>query len=454
MTQLIHKEPANIAGNSLFTWKEASVFIIYILFFISVIFSWRAITSICTPLLLVASFLFNKLTYGSWWNPRMREQFLIACFFFFLVQFVGIIYNNDKAEHFQLLFQKSSMLAFPLAICGSDYVNRQRFQKLMFAFVHILAGAMLYCLAHSFYQFFSNDAGTGVFFYHTLVNPVLSHAIYFSILSFSGLTFLLDAFIKKSYFYNRSVHLGIIIFFFLFIILLSSKLVIIFSLIYLLVVTGLFSGSLRRINKKAYLLTIGLLFLFAGLLFFTRNPIQKRYLDLTKGSIGWVFQQEKFEQGHYLNGIQFRLLEWRIVAEILSEHNAWFYGVSLGDAQSILDKKYTDMGLYIGNGNEDHGFLGYNTHNQLLESFLQSGIAGLLAFCWICYCLIQMMRRGKNYLVSGIVVLLLIYTFNEAYLETQYGIFIAIFLPLFFYYGSETINKPGISVRDSKADLK
>lgn len=434
--------PAASAGNSSFNIKEATLFIIYLALFASVVFSWRAISSICTPLLIVASFVFNKLDSGQWWNKRLLHPFSISCFIFFLVQTIGLLYTNHSHESTQLLFQKSSLVAFPLGICSSNYLNSRSFPKLMFAFVHVLAIAMLFCLANSLYKYIVLHADKSVFFYHTLVQPVLSHAIHFSIILFACVSWLLHSFAKKNYFYNRLTHLTIICFFFLFIILLSSKLIIVMCLLYTILTTGILSFRLRQGNRNTRYLITGAVVLIAGIVFFTNNPIQKRYLDIFKGSISWVFKQKKFDQGNYLNGVQFRLVEWRFVGEILSEQKAWLMGVSIGDAQPLLDKKYSEAGLYIGNGKDNRGFLGYNTHNQFLESQLQSGIPGLLAFGAMFFCLIQMILKRKNHLVSGIVVLLLLYTFNESYLETQYGIFLAIFLPLFFYYGTEAAGYP------------
>lgn len=416
---------------------EKVIFFIYVLLLISVVFSMRAISSICLPLLIIASFVYNKQEKGKYLDHRLLNTFSIGCFILFLIQAAGLLYTTDLKEGILVLSLKAGIPVIPFAICCSSFLNARSFPSLMFAFVHIVLLGMLYCLGYSSYQYLVNNADRSVFFYHRLVASALDHAIYFSLLAFAGYIYLLETLLKKKFFYNRIAHLGIIFFFLFFIILLSSKLIIIYSLLYTIVATGMFSGKFKAANKRSYYLIFGLLIIAAGLLFFTNNPIQKRYKDITHGSIYRVFEDHKFTQNDYLNGVQFRLLQWRFAWEILTEKNAWLLGVSIGDAQHLLDKKYLETGLYVGDGHENRGFLGYNTHNQFLECFLQSGIAGLLAFCLLYFGLIQMMLRRKNYLVSGIVVLLLLYTFSEAYLETQYGIFIAIFLPLYFYYGTE-----------------
>jgi hypothetical protein len=49
--------------------------------------------------------------------------------------------------------------------------------------------------------------------------------------------------------------------------------------------------------------------------------------------------------------------------------------------------------------------------------------------------MIGMTIRQKNKLLTALVVLILAYTFGDAVLETQYGLVLFLFLPLFFFYG-------------------
>ncbi len=155
-----------------------------------------------------------------------------------------------------------------------------------------------------------------------------------------------------------------------------------------------------------------------------------------------LIQQQNFDPGIYFNGLQFRLLEGRFVKEILTEQRAWLTGVS-GDAQILLDKKYISADMYIGDGiTADRGYLGYNTHNQFLESLLQSGIIGLLAFILVCYTMLRLAIGRKNRELTIISILLIAYCFNESVFETQYGISLFTFFPLFLYFG--TAHKPGI----------
>ena len=153
-------------------------------------------------------------------------------------------------------------------------------------------------------------------------------------------------------------------------------------------------------------------------------------------------EQKRFEPKVYFNGVAFRLLQWRFVKEIMQEHKAWVMGVTPAGAQPLLNQKYLETNMYAGKpGTPDHGYQGYSTHNEWLESFLQTGILGLLAFFGICFSMITLALRQKSRSLWAIVLLVLAYSFQEAVFETQYGLVIFLFLPLFFYFGEKSAEK-------------
>jgi O-antigen ligase len=189
----------------------------------------------------------------------------------------------------------------------------------------------------------------------------------------------------------------------------------------------------KQLNRR---LTIVIIVVAAtvvsSLVLFTQNPISRRFNDILHGNIDMV-EQSSFNKGTYFNGVQFRLLQWRFVKEIIQENNAWLWGVSPADAQAFLNRKYVATNMYTGGpGSASHGFLGYNTHNQFLEAFLQTGIIGLIFFLFICFEMVRMAVQQKSRMLWALVTLLIAYSFSEAVLETQYGLVIFIFFPLLF----------------------
>ena len=216
--------------------------------------------------------------------------------------------------------------------------------------------------------------------------------------------------------------------------LLSSKLVIVFLAGYLLLY--LFQNTKKNTISRYPVITMATAgLLLTALVVGSPNPVNRRFQDLLHGNTALI-QQPSFNPANYFNGLQFRLLQWRFTAEIIQEHHAWLSGVSPGDAQKILDQKYMATHMYT--GPPGRGYLGFNTHNQFLESMLQTGLPGLLSFMAICVAMLAMAFRQRSRSFSALVALLIAYAFTESVLETQYGIMIFTCLPLLFYYGSST----------------
>jgi len=413
----------------------------WIVFFISVICCFRAISSITIGLVLATGLLKNKINTGSWLNRRLKNGFTAACCLFYLIQVLLLLYSDNLTESAKYLQTKSAMIFVPLALCCSSYLSGPVRQKLMKYYIWTLAAVLFYCLLLALYRYFFTGAQNDVFFYHELVSPFKQHAVQISILLFAGLVYLLEQARKAVYFYNRLFHFLLIFYFTGCMLLLSSKLVISFSAGCLVYYFFLF----LKTKKNTRFITLTSLFaclLLIILVLSTQNKISKRFNEIVSGDMSLV-QQQDFNPGIYFNGLQFRLLQWRFVKEILTEHHAWLTGVS-DDAQTLLDKKYISTHMYTGDGTTAHrGYLGYNTHDGFLESLLQSGIPGLVSFILICYAMMHLAIRRQNRELTIMVILLIAYCFNEAVLETQYGGTLFTLFPLFLYYGTEAYSDSG-----------
>jgi O-antigen ligase len=246
------------------------------------------------------------------------------------------------------------------------------------------------------------------------------------------LAFLLESIAESFAPYRRSFHIFLIVYLSGFLLLLSSKLVIFFYLVYLFFwfIRHLQSNRMKKLVTVVFL-TLGIL--IVTLVFATRNPISNRFYEIAEGNIK-IVTQDSFKESDYFNGLQFRLLQWKFVSEILTEHNRWLIGVSAGDAQSILNKKYLSKNMYSGEPSRgSRGYLAYNTHNQFLQTVLQNGIIGLLVLLVICFSLLKMAAQDRHPYTRFIILLLLAWLFTEAAFETQYGIMIFTFFPLFIY---------------------
>lgn len=407
------------------------LFLFYLCFLVSMVCAFRAESSMAIGAILLAGFIKNKTDTGCFFSSRLRNFYMTTYTLFFLLQITALIYTNDVAAGLKHIQVKSALLFIPLCFYCCDYINHSRFRKLMTVYIAMLIIVISWCLVTAFIKYRFYHEPITVFFYHSLVSSLGHHAVQFSILVFAALIYLLQSADDGIYIVNRIIHFIIVVYLIGSILLLSSKLVIIFTAGYLFYY--LFT-TIKKITSTRITIAIAIItgLLFASIIFFTDNPISRRFSDIMHGNIS-IVEQESFTPANYFNGVQFRLLQWRFVKEILQENKAWVFGVSPGDAQNLLNQKYIATHMYTGApGRPGLGYLGYNTHNEFLESLLQTGIIGLLCFILICFEMIKMAIRQKHRLLWAITILLIAYAFNESVFETQYGLIIFIFLPLFF----------------------
>lgn len=412
--------------------KALSLFIqaAFVALITSFIFSFRAITSISIGAIFLGGMLEN------WPNRKycapkiLTQPFLICCALFYLLQFVALLYTADTHEGWNSIRLKSALLLIPLAMYSVYNMPAAIRQRLINWYCIILTIASLYCLILSI-RHYTEVQSRYVLYYHELVSPLRQHAVYFSIYVFIALAYLLTTLKRKELIFNKGVHIALIIFLSFFLLLLSSKMVIAYYAIFL--IWYLFSLFRRHKFYRASILSAVIAFIIAGCtILLTNNPISQRFTDIFRGDIRF-FMQDKFDRADYFNGVQFRLLQWRLVSEILTENNAWVTGVGPGDAQHLLDKQYISRNMYQGDPAipGSRGYLAYNTHNQFLQSLLQTGIIGAAVFLLITFCLARIAWRSRNYLYMFIVGLLIVYSLVESVFETQYGILLYTFFPLF-----------------------
>jgi O-antigen ligase len=415
------------------------VHVLYLVFLASLVLSFRAVSSITIVAIFLAEIILDKSALSCLFQKDIQNLFLAGCFLLFLLQIIALLYTHDIHEGWSNIRIKTGLLITPLAIRISSYINAVTRKKLLSQYCLVLASATFYCLCISFI-FYLESHDSSHFFYHSLVKPFNQHAVYFSLLIMVGLIFLLENIIEDDRLFPRPFHITLIIYLSLFLILLSSKLVIIFYLLYLFCwfVRVLQNKKIKKLVTSA-LLIFGILII--SLVFATRNPISSRFYEIAEGNIK-IVTQDSFKKSDYFNGLQFRLLQWKFVSEILTEKKRWLIGVSPGDAQSILNEKYLSKNMYSGEpATGSRGYLVYNTHNQFLQTVLQNGIIGLLVLLAICFSLLKMVAQNRSWYTGPVILLLLAWLFSEAAFETQYGIMIFTFFPLLIYTGKTTSTK-------------
>lgn len=416
------------------------MFLLYLIFLASMAFSWRAVSSSSIALILISGLIINKQTTGDFLNPRLKNIFLLSCAIFFFIQALGILYTHNSQEQLRDIRGKSILLVVPLAVCSCNFIDRFTANLILKAWALVLTIAGSICLAVAAVRY-SHDHNTGHFFYYRLVSPFQHHPVQFSIFILTALIFLFESGSKKDWLIGRFFHFSVAVFLSIFLFLLSSKLILVLYIIYIIYFLAMMpaSSSAHAWIRNGVVLGVTMVVVFV---FSYANPVTARFREIFRGGLG-IVEQNRFEQGDYFNGLQFRLLQWRFVPAILNERGAWWTGVTAGDAQQELNAQYISRNMYTGKPSRgDKGFIGYNAHDEFLEALLQSGIPGLLAFIFVCISLVVLAAKKKSRELSFMVLIVLTYCFSESVLESQYNLFLFTFFPLFFYLGEkETYEK-------------
>jgi O-antigen ligase len=380
-----------------------------------------------------------RLFYG---NPvtniktAFSNRLFLAFFVFYLIGAAGYLHTHDMVTQGKVVSKEATLVALAFVFCAGEFAGERSYKQLITAYSLTLLAASLYCLVIALRHYRTSKDPFDLF-YHILTAPISFNAVFFSVYVLFGIVFLLSSwgepvigFLPKG---ARKVLRYVLLAFFLgMLVLLSSRLIMILTpLILINIIARRFSN--RR--KKLALFVAGALILVAiGVLGSSKNFVSWRFGEIKEGQIS-VLKQKQFDPNTHFNSWDLRLLQWRFAGEILNERHAWIVGVSPGDSQDLLDQKYVDANMYIGDpkdGPERHirGFLGFNFHDQYIETMVRSGLVGLASLVAIFVLLFADARRSGVREAWFVVLVIAIFFVFEAPLTLQQGVFLFCFFPL------------------------
>jgi O-antigen ligase len=425
-----------------FFFERSPVFLqnrLYFLVMVAVLFTtiagWFNPNSWCI-ILLLACRLFDGNPLDNIKNAFRSPLFLVY-FLFVLMGAAGYLYTHNWRTEGRIVSKEATMVVIAFVLCSGPFADRQTYRRLITAYSGLVLVTSFYCLGRAMRHYLASH-DINVFLYHTLTEPLSQNAVFYSVYVLFGIIFLLSRDGEPAIGFlsprgRRGLRIALILFFIGMMVLLSSRLLIVVTALILL--TVFFRRYSYRQNKRLLIAAAAVLVLVAGLLAFVNNPIRDRFKETADGNLALV-RQEKFASYMHFSSTELRILQWRFGMEILNARHAWIFGVSPGDSQDLLDEKYTVTNMYIGNpadGPDRHfrGFLGYNFHNQYLETFVRSGFVGLALLLGIFAALLSRARRYR--IIEGwfVVLTLAVFFMPEAPLTMQHGVFLFCFFPLF-----------------------
>lgn len=322
------------------------------------------------------------------------------------------------------IVRNSAWVGLPFCF-GLLQLHREQIRKIVYCFTISLAVVSMFCFVMGAIQI-CNGASEAVLFYHALLKPFQLHAVFFSVYILFCLLFWMHAsnqnHVTRS---HRRILLAVCIWLVVCLLLLASKL----CITLLLVIVLRFAAMQWKAALRTKIISLALVLLSCVFIFFTPNPVQKRFAEI-QFNVQETWHRQSFTSADYLDGLSFRLLQWRWVPQALNEKNAWLCGVGITQSQIILNKQYRQAGLYMGGGTAHNpGYGAFNTHNSFLQILLEHGVIGLCIFLAYLMLLFRNALQQHNSMAASFLIVVLLFCFTDALPGTQAGLMLLLLLP-------------------------
>jgi O-antigen ligase len=328
------------------------------------------------------------------------------------------------------------MVAIAFVFCAGEFADGQTYRRLITAYSLLLVAASVYCLVLAWLRYRVNQSRYELF-YHPLTAPISHNAVFFSIFMLFGIVFLLSRYGEPAIGFlskrgRKVLRYALFIFFLGMMVMLSSRLLLVITP---LILFDIISRRFSDRRRKLVLLIAGALVLIAvGMLGSSNNFISWRFGEIREGQLS-VLKQQQFDPNTHFSSWDSRLLQWRYAGEILNAGHAWLFGVSPGDSQKLLDQKYIDAHMDIGNPAEGpnrhiRGYLGFNFHDQYVETLVRTGLVGLTSLLAIFALLFARARRSGVRESWFVILTIAVFFIFESPLTLQDGVFLFCFFPL------------------------
>jgi O-antigen ligase len=359
-------------------------------------------------------------------HPR-KTGYIIGFTAIYIFYFLGVFYSEGRLNNADTRFilqVKASLFLFPLFFATFDWdgFNPGHLKQILIFFVTGCLVSSLIMIVNAVYTYYSTDPSSGVFFYSKLA--MHHHPSYLSLIFSFAIAFLLSQMLtnQSPSLRKKILTIILIVYFQVFIALLSSKAGII-GLIFLYAGVVLFAGFKMRHRLVATVsLSVSMAVLF--LLLLVLNPTVRLRFQAAEKAMKSDYEM----QTDSLESSVARILIWKSALEIISEKP--LLGVGTGDVRNELVKKYREKKITPAINNE------YNAHNQYLQTYLASGISGLLILFGCLGVAFTVALRTGNLLYFLFTLLFSFHILVESMLERQAGVVFYAFINTLLYYFS------------------
>jgi O-antigen ligase len=389
------------------------------------------LSNMLLAMVIVANILTGSLHE---FNRRITQPVYIWPTLFFLWCVLSVAWSDNATEGWHYAERKLTLMLLPLSFAFVTSVSQEALHKVAKVYVWSVTLSLLYCWQRAWVMYrYTGDED--YFYYHGLSGFIGLNAVYFSAYIVLSMMFV--------WHYRKKIYPGFVLAYlflhFTGLLMLASKLVLLLAVAILL---GLFIPVLK--NGRKYLYAV--LFFLAGavgLFFAAGDYTRERFAEESSSSMK-VVMQDTFSYNTPFTGTTLRLVLWKHALKIVQQEKAWLCGVGTGDFQQLLNKRYAESGMFMGDSRRgDSGYKGYNPHNQYIEVFIATGITGFIFFlAWI---LSLWKAAHVRPILRQMVLLVSMVMFTESYLSANKGIvWFAFWAYLFISSSSQTVKEENI----------
>ncbi|MBS4065230.1 MAG: O-antigen ligase family protein [Chitinophagaceae bacterium] len=370
-----------------------------------------AVTMIWLPLInAMLCILFFLL-----WAYYQRFRFTITDkphFFLFisvyLITAISFFYSHNKSEALRILQLKLPLLIFPLVFASGLDWTKEQIRLLLILFSLSVGVFCIVTISNAVTITLSSGNAQDLFGYSILPFKYV-YASVASLFCVFGTVIHLNEMAEKRKILTS--HLIPLLLFWITLTLLSNRMAITLCVI----ITLFFLMHIIRSAVAKMIAVVFVLLILTGL-YFWNQTFREKVQVITQFNSGTTIRLDKDASlGRTWDGLQLRLAIWNCATGIIKQH--FLAGVGVGDAQQTLQTTYEERKFYFASR-----YNTYNAHNQFMEQWLMTGIAGFILFLLsLIIPLFRCLKSGRL-LYSLFLIVFICFCLTESFLEVSKGV--------------------------------
>lgn len=345
---------------------------------------------------------------------------------FFLYHLLGLLWSRDLTAGWQSVEVKLSFLILPVLFATNDGLGAKRLQQLWLLFAASLVLSFSYSFVQSFLEFYPK--GWAYVLSRMNVSAAIMHPGYYS--NYFALALVWAVLSMEDHAAMPVWQKGLLSFFILFmllaLLLLISKTAMLFLACFVTWLLWLFAGRFRQGIARwvLFLFFVAGFAMLASLLPSIRNRIHETTIQFAPPDKNISIE----------NSTGSRRVAWKLESELIRENPVFGYGT--GEANSLLSERMVEQGYFKLAADHMH------THNQVLHTWIDLGLPGVLLLAAFLLLAFRESARQKHSLAAWLVVLIAWNLVTDDMLEIQAGtVFFIFFLSLFLFRRQQAITR-------------